>query len=359
MKARLWWLSISLWLLVACGADAAPRIVTLAPTSTPLEPSMMPSDTPYPTLTIPVMPTITPAPTRQIVTGSGANPLQPTFTAAPPTSAPPIVEEVALANLNIEYFLTNDEEQNLSPADNVTLFWQVNGVNEARIFRLNAEGRRIEVWDVPAEGRLTVSLGSEDLEAPLTAASFMLWAQIGDVTVDQTLTFSLECAAVWFFLPEPDKCPATAPTITQQVEQRFENGLMIWLGESRQIYVFIGAGESQSASWAVFEDRFGEGIPEQDENITPPTERLQPVRGFGLVWRENPEIRERLGWAVEPELGYDGIIQTASDGTIYLRERAGGILVGLPDGEGWQVIPVAEPNQILPTAEVVVPPDEN
>jgi hypothetical protein len=30
------------------------------------------------------------------------------------------------------------------------------------------------------------------------------------------------------------------------------------------------------------------------------------VRGIGKVWRENPSVRTRLGWAYEPEYAFTG-----------------------------------------------------
>ncbi|MFN2189329.1 MAG: hypothetical protein ACK2T3_11230, partial [Candidatus Promineifilaceae bacterium] len=35
----------------------------------------------------------------------------------------------------------------------------------------------------------------------------------------------------------------------------------------------------------------------------------QPVRGFGKLWREHPEVQERLGWALSRELGFDSTYQ--------------------------------------------------
>lgn len=49
--------------------------------------------------------------------------------------------------------------------------------------------------------------------------------------------------------------------------------------------------------------------------ITPPSNTI-PVRGFGLVWREGTgvKVRERLGWAVEPERGGGGSWQLFQQG---------------------------------------------
>jgi len=36
---------------------------------------------------------------------------------------------------------------------------------------------------------------------------------------------------------------------------------------------------------------------------------FQPVRGFGKVWREDADLRARLGWATAPEQSYDLVYQ--------------------------------------------------
>ena len=38
-----------------------------------------------------------------------------------------------------------------------------------------------------------------------------------------------------------------------------------------------------------------------DSGLKPPPDRYEPQRGFGKVWRENPDVRARLGWAIARE----------------------------------------------------------
>lgn len=118
-------------------------------------------------------------------------------------------------------------------------------------------------------------------------------------------------------LPQPTTPPATSsaptaipadfptPYITQvQVaEQLFEHGRMYWVGRVRQIWVLVITGEGRG-DWYVYEDNFVEGEPETDPALVPPEGRIQPERGFGKLWREVPGLRDLLGWAVQPEVGY-------------------------------------------------------
>lgn len=327
-------------LLAACGADAEPEVV-LIPTSEST--ATLPTRTPTRMPTIVIPPTITLAPTSTSVPASAGgptptSPLHPTFTPAPATeTATRLPTQIGL---EIEYFITNTSDP--SASETLTLFWRVNGADSARIFRLNAEDNRVQVWNVPAEGRITVTTRTED--TPPEAARFLLQAEVNDSVAEEILEIPLGCPFVWFFLPPPEGCPTTPPVASFQVEQRFEGGIMVWLEARDEIFVVFNDGDTPA--WINVPDEFEEGLPERDDSLVPPPERLQPVRGFGLVWRDEADVRDRLGWAVEPEVGYDGIIQVSSGGSenevTYLRLRDGGILTLEAGGEGWAVLPLSE-----------------
>ena len=85
--------------------------------------------------------------------------------------------------------------------------------------------------------------------------------------------------------------------------QPFENGLMIWvssLGVQAQpaIYALFNNGTYQR-----FNDTFTDGVDAVSSGAVPPEGRLEPVRGFGKVWRENANVRDSLGWATTGESG--------------------------------------------------------
>ena len=105
----------------------------------------------------------------------------------------------------------------------------------------------------------------------------------------------------------PTQDPFPTPVVGQVfvADQAFENGRMFWVQPVDQIWV-LTTNSSGKNNWQVFSDTFEEGMIERDPEITPPpTPNLnQPERGFGKLWRENPELREALGWAVGEELGY-------------------------------------------------------
>lgn len=116
--------------------------------------------------------------------------------------------------------------------------------------------------------------------------------------------------------PTPFVCQAVL------IEEPFEHGFMFWVGRttaekcvqehsftpgSGEIWVAIFDAGGQGGRWLVFTDDWDQSTePEMDPALTPPANLLQPVRGFGKVWRERLSEQERqaLGWATGLELPY-------------------------------------------------------
>lgn len=104
--------------------------------------------------------------------------------------------------------------------------------------------------------------------------------------------------------PTPNVFPTTTVGQVYLAEQAFENGRLFWLEPVDQIWMITVDEETGEERWSVFEDTFEEGMAEFDAAIVPPVDLYQPERGFGKLWRENPDVRATLGWATEPEFGY-------------------------------------------------------
>jgi len=112
--------------------------------------------------------------------------------------------------------------------------------------------------------------------------------------------------------------------------QRFDNGVMIWVEETGRIYAFLNDGR-----WRSFADTFREGDPESDPAFAPPAGKQQPVRGFGKVWRQHPDLRDAIGWALTKEEPSTALRQPFERGEIL---RAGVFIytmVGEADG-AWE-----------------------
>ncbi len=146
-----------------------------------------------------------------------------------------------------------------------------------------------------------------------------------------------ECEHDWFFdVIAPDECPTGDVRETRGSFMQFERGYMIWLESEDSIYaLYTGKREPR---WEAISDTFIDGMPEiapELESQRPPY-TFQPRRGMGKVWREQDEVRRRLGWAVSAyEFPYTVQIQTSEQGRLYIAERLGGLFVLDPEGADW------------------------
>lgn len=121
------------------------------------------------------------------------------------------------------------------------------------------------------------------------------------------------------------------PRAIDVVMQPFERGLMIWRSDNETISVFINDGAGNQ-TWAQYPDTFREGEPEFDPTLDAPGDAQQPVRGFGKLWRGQPELREQIGWATGKEAPYQGKVQEFQRGQ-YLSASIERIIAGhAPDG---------------------------
>ena len=90
-------------------------------------------------------------------------------------------------------------------------------------------------------------------------------------------------------------------------------------------------------------------VRDTSAEINPPEGFYAPESGFGLVWRgdvsNSPGYREKLGWALAPEFGYEAIFQCddalPSGGrswqTCYLKGPDDEVIVFHPLG-GWYLL---------------------
>ena len=157
-----------------------------------------------------------------------------------------------------------------------------------------------------------------------------------------------QCDHSWFFEGTESRygCP-NGPAITSfAAAQHFERGMMIWV-EARGQYVILikdtpdeakGVFHLVSDPLTVYQDT--------SANIAPPDGLYAPESGFGLVWRgdvfeEGEGFRDLLGWALEPEFGYETVVQggmmTTPHWSVYLRGPEGKV-IGLIHLGRWAVV---------------------
>ena len=217
--------------------------------------------------------------------------------------------------------------------DEVTFSWEATGGTEAWIQWTDRFGM-LQAISVDPDG------GSETFAPEFDSINLLVQNSAGadSATVELDITCAHEWAPPLAENPPMDGCPSEAQ-YGPAAQQSFENGFMIWFGPTDTIFVFYNQGQSGNPRpFDTFEDTFEEGDPESDSDIVPPDGLYQPVRGFGLVWRESPQVRDQLGWATAPEAGFETWLQFYSaramhasanaiqgiDGTIYVLENVGG-----------------------------------
>ena len=288
----------------------------------------LPSSTPTP---LPA--TETPVPTTAAPT---ATPLSPTPTPAPPT--PTLAPSPTAAEAVIHSFRANVDVAD--PGETITLTWNWSGGTRASIYHLFCTGQlSIPNWEVGPTGSLTYTIRPERRNND----SFVLYVGEDGVSASKSVTVKLTCPDEWFFSPAPDICPADAQRVSDGAEQRFERGVMLWVSHEDRIYVLFDDGYSRE--WKAYRDEWDEGDPTLDPDIVPPAGLQQPVRGFGLLWREESGIRERLGWAVEEEHGYQTALQRTSHckySDLYIRAHNGGVWKLRPNGSDWEQVETGE-----------------
>jgi hypothetical protein len=128
-------------------------------------------------------------------------------------------------------------------------------------------------------------------------------------------------------------CPTGPETaVTPAAVQSFQGGWMFWDGARLRIYAF----DSTAMTWTSYADTWREGDPPGGD-ATPPAGLYEPIRGFGKVWREHPDLQVRLGWATAPEAGVPAALQTFERGGVMLRTDAALVRVLYGAGGGaWE-----------------------
>lgn len=152
------------------------------------------------------------------------------------------------------------------------------------------------------------------LLAGLSALPARQPAQASGVDAGATQPQQGNCQHDWFFrnVRPVTACP-TGPAIGSEVAYlEFERGTMFWVAMEDAIYVLYR--DWQTPSWERYPDTWQESMPERDPSIVGPLGLWQqPRRGFGQLWRTNPQVRQRLGWALyEWEATYTTLIQRAN-----------------------------------------------
>jgi hypothetical protein len=128
----------------------------------------------------------------------------------------------------------------------------------------------------------------------------------GTCSTNWFFTFDNQYLSLGSFCPEPVK-------ILEAIGQDFEGGRVyryapdpLYTADQRgTVYVIYNDGE-----WITFPDGWDASQPSSDPSLVVPGGRYQPVDSIGKIWRENADVRNRLGWAYETQSKFLGRMQS-------------------------------------------------
>jgi hypothetical protein len=294
---------------------------------------------PIPTSTFPSAATAAPSPTAlefqttSLPPTSSTTPILITPLYTPLPTFTPISSSVPIS---ITSFTIAPAE--IRPGDFITLTWNVSA-EQVIIYRLNAFGQLSDQYTVPISSTLVLTTSA----LLRNHVDFMLNASSGGSSAQAFVSAKITCPDVWFFANPPGDCPASPPYATVMVAEHFEHGLMLWTQWNDVIYIFY-SDNIFSPRWDARPNAWFSGMPESDPTLTPPTGFYQPVRGFGVAWRDEQapagvRARDRLGWATDQEFQVSNAAYQCNSAlkynTCYITGPGGVVYVLQPERSGW------------------------
>jgi hypothetical protein len=194
----------------------------------------------------------------------------------------------------------------------LTFRWLAHGANRG-VIRSGTSLRFPPSWSVESAGELIVDVGGT-----LVADPVMTLYVVNDVSGQEafaSFSVSWPCDHDYFFQPEPARCPQSAAIVSEGAFQPFERGFMIWLHRpdlpQPSVYAFTNNGQL-----FIYPDTWSAGDPANATEETPPEGLFEPVGGFGKVWREQPHVRDSLGWGTAKEALYSVKFQVEAGETL-------------------------------------------
>ncbi|MBI5668644.1 MAG: hypothetical protein HZC41_11615 [Chloroflexi bacterium] len=222
-------------------------------------------------------------------------------------------------NLRVESFTASPNP--VERGGTITFSWKVANAAEVRITRINPQG--ILTMDealqqpLPASGTISVPVP----EGYSTNIAYLLGAtDANGVSISgEAVDVKLVCPFEQFIAPS---CPLLQKSINAAY-QTFQNGAMVWREDAKEILVLYA-----DQTYEVFQDMWTPG--ETIVTDTPPDGLIAPARGFGKVWANNPDVRNKLGWATAAEASYRMTLETVPSG--FGSHPTTNIYFTLPDG---------------------------
>jgi hypothetical protein len=318
---------ISLSLALFLSSCSAPIVTpTTAPTIVSITSTLPPIETPAPTATMP-QPSIEPT-----------KPIE--FTPQPIASPRP---QITSTPQPITITLFTIEPKTINPGDAITITWRTTG-GQVNLFPINPFGQMSLPYQVDNNDSMVI-ITDKSLR---NSIQYML--NVHDARLNKDLqafaSAVINCPDVWFFPGGPSSCPQSPAITGTAAIQHFEHGIMIWF-QPRNSIIILYSDEQYSPKWDLRQDNYVDGQPESDPTLIPPKGKYQPVRGFGLVWRDEDNtigfrVRDRLGWAIDEEEVFIGALQCNSAvkyTTCYLKDDRSRTIELKPERSAWNYYP--------------------
>lgn len=186
--------------------------------------------------------------------------------------------------------------------------------------------------ELPPTGTRTVL--QRDLLGNYTDFQLVAQSAAGVVTSEAPVAVRCPGYDTWFLANPPQMCPEAPPLTSAAAFQAFERGRMIWLAGLDQFYILLDGQPGRLSPVSGPLVLKPGASPDNRVPETPPAGLLEPVSGFGLVWRNEARggegVREQLGWAVGAEAGYQATQQcehrTGPTWNCYLLDPAGRVI---------------------------------
>jgi hypothetical protein len=321
-------------LLTACTAGITQQETAVLQTT--VQPADAATDTPT-ILTLPPPTEVTATPTQAATAEAGPEPIIRYFRAS--------VKKAATGDVVV---VESDDpwppHEKADPGDTVVLEWETAGAISATLTFSR---------HVPVEPTGTFTYETKPDQYGCVPFNLIATNEKGQVEI-ATIFIQFPCPNPLFFSSEWHSgccgfcanygCPEAAIT-SDAAEQHFEHGTMIWIKEWDRIYVlYEDVPVTSDQASTSFSNEWDESQPDHDPSLVPPDDLYQPVRGFGLVWRQHPEVRERLGWAVDQETAFVTTVQRVPSvgrhWSLYIRALDGDIwrLFSTGFGQSWEKI---------------------
>ncbi|MBL8145555.1 MAG: hypothetical protein JNL34_04145 [Anaerolineae bacterium] len=98
-------------------------------------------------------------------------------------------------------------------------------------------------------------------------------------------------------------CAMAAPYIAAGAVQSFERGMLIYRAAQTPGAAGTIEAISMDGRFSRYADSWVSGVDPDSGGLTPPPGLIEPIRGFGKVWRSDSALQARLGWALAGEEG--------------------------------------------------------